>query len=47
MDFRQTVLALAVSAALLPVAGNAAVIGCLGNFDVINDTGECWRKGVR
>jgi hypothetical protein len=39
MDFKRTALACAVLTAWLPAAGNAAVIGFLGNFDVINDTG--------
>lgn len=33
-------LAVALSLAVLPGMGNAAVIGYLGNFDVINDTGK-------
>lgn len=32
--------AVAVSLAIAPATGNAAVIGFLGNFDVINDTGS-------
>ena len=33
-------ITVAVSLALAPAAGSAAVIGFLGNFDVINDTGS-------
>lgn len=36
----RTTLALAASLALVPVTGSASVIGFLGNFDVINDTGH-------
>ena len=36
----RTALALAASLALVPVTGSASVIGFLGNFDVINDTGH-------
>ena len=36
----RTALALAASLALAPVTGSASVIGFLGNFDVINDTGH-------
>lgn len=39
MNARLT-LALALAAAALPPTGQAAVIGFLGNFDVINDTGS-------
>lgn len=35
-----SILAAAVALAMLPSAGSAAVIGFLGNFDVINDTGS-------
>lgn len=35
-----TTTALAISLAFTPLTGSAAVIGFLGNFDVINDTGS-------
>ncbi len=37
---KHAALALAASMAVLPVTGSASVIGFLGNFDVINDTGQ-------
>jgi len=37
---KHAALTLAASMAVLPVAGFASVIGFLGNFDVINDTGH-------
>jgi len=37
---KSTVLAVTATLALLPAASSAAVIGFLGNFDVINDTGS-------
>lgn len=40
MKLNFSVLAVAVSLAMAPSAGSAAVIGFLGNFDVINDTGS-------
>ena len=36
----RTALALAASLGLMPASGSASVIGFLGNFDVINDTGQ-------
>ena len=40
MRIKSTALAAAATLALLPAASSAAVIGFLGNFDVINDTGK-------
>lgn len=40
MKFNFSTLAVAVSFAMAPSMGSAAVIGFLGNFDVINDTGS-------
>lgn len=33
-------LGLVIAAAVMPTAASAGVIGMLGNFDVINDTGK-------
>lgn len=40
MKFNFSTLAVAISIAMAPSIGSAAVIGFLGNFDVINDTGS-------
>lgn len=39
-EFHFSALAVAVTLAIAPSVGSAAVIGFLGNFDVINDTGS-------
>jgi hypothetical protein len=40
MKFKLSALAVATSFAMTPSVGTASVIGFLGNFDVINDTGS-------
>ncbi len=40
MKYRITTLAAALAVALAPATGSAAVLGFLGNFDVVNDTGK-------